>query len=449
MRATWWVWVFMAACTRGPSTTDSTADTDAGSTDSDPSDTTPTYHRDVLPILDTRCGACHTAGGQAPFDVHYEAAAWASGPPDWAALAVAAVDAGTMPPWSPADDCFPIQAVRDVPETELAVLHAWADAGFPEGDLADEPKPGDGVPDTLGEPDLVFRSEVAYTPDPTAPDDYRCIVVDPSVENDAWVRAVTVAPDARRVLHHVILYRMDAGWADDVAGWDAAADGVGYPCFGSPGTWDAEALAGWAPGQRPEVYGEGVARRLAKGSVLVLQVHYNTLGLEPAAIPADRTAVELWTLPDGESPKLEVLSFPLADVDLDIPAGDPNVVEESSVSLDQLNGLRRTIGVFPHMHTLGTSIRLDAVHSDGTSQCVVDIPDWNFAWQQAYFFEEASRLLIGNNDQLKLRCTFDNSPTNQQTVNGVLQEPRQVGWGEGTNDEMCLVYLYVTVPVAL
>lgn len=444
MRASWWLFVFLAGCTRDPAP--GGADTDVAVDDSDVVDATPTYHRDVLPILDARCGACHTAGGQAPFDVHYDAAAWASGPPAWTAAAIAAIDAGTMPPWSPSDDCVPMQGVREVPQAELSVLHAWADAGFPEGDVADEPAPSDGVPDTLGEPDLVFRSDVAYTPDPAAPDDYRCIVVDPSVDADAWVRAVTVAPDARRVLHHVILYRLDAAWADDVVGWDAAADGVGYPCFGSPGTWDAEAMAGWAPGQRPEVYGEGVARRLAKGSVLVLQVHYNTLGLDPSAIPSDRTAVELWTLPEGETPQLEVRSIPLPDTDLNIPAGDPNVVEESTVSLGQLNGLRRTIGVFPHMHTLGTSIRLDVAHSDGSSQCLVDIPDWNFAWQQAYFFDEAEKVLIRNDDELKLRCTFDNSPAHQQSVNGVLQEPRQVGWGEGTHDEMCLVYLYVTLP---
>lgn len=446
MRASRWLFLVLAACSRSPSP-DPTDTDDAPDTDV-VVDSTPTYHRDVLPILDARCGACHTAGGQAPFDVHYDPAAWVSGPPDWVGPALAAIDAGTMPPWSPSDDCVPLQGVRTVPDEEKAVLHAWADAGFPEGDLADQPGPDDGVPDTLGDPDLVFRSDVAYTPDPTAPDDYRCIVVDPSVDADAWVRAVTVAPDARRVLHHVILYRMDEAWADDVAGWDAASDGVGYPCFGSPGTWDAEALAGWAPGQAPEVYGEGVARRLAKGSVLVLQVHYNTLGLDPAQIPSDRTAVELWTLPEGETPRLEVRSIPLPDTDLNIPAGDPNVVEESTVSLGQLNGQRRLIGVFPHMHTLGTSIRLEAERSDGGSQCLVDIPAWNFAWQQAYFYDESQQVLISNADQLKLSCTFDNSPANQPTVNGVLQEPRDVHWGEGTHDEMCLVYLYVTVPAS-
>lgn len=442
MRATLSLWMAVAACNPVPGPSDDVVDTD-----SDPVDTTPTYHRDALPILEARCGACHTAGGQAPFDVHYDPAAWASGPPSWTTAAIAAIDAGTMPPWAPADDCFPVQDSRRVPETELAVLHAWADAGFPEGDLADTPAPTNGLPDTLGVPDLELRSDVAYTPDPAQPDDYRCIVVDPSVADDAWVRAVTVAPDQRRILHHVILYGMDASWSDDVAAWDAAAPGVGYPCFGSPGTWEADTLAGWAPGQRPEVYGDDVARRLAKGTVLVLQVHYNTVGLMPDAIPADRTAVQMWTLPPGESPALEVRSVPLPDTDLDIPAGDPDVVEESTIGLDQLNGQRRTIGVFPHMHTLGTSIRLDAVHPDGSEQCIVNLPEWNFAWQQAYFFDPEQNLLLNRNDKLRLRCTYDNSAANQQTVNGVLQEPRQVGWGEGTYDEMCLIYMYVTLPV--
>lgn len=434
--------VLLTACGEDPP-----VDTDV--VDSDPPAAVgTTYHADVRELLDARCGACHTPGGPAPFDVHYRAEDWADGAPVWAAPAVASALAGTMPPWPASQDCTPIEHPRVLSDDELSVLRAWADNGYAEGDPADAPLPPDVVVDDLGEPDVVLRADEAYAADPASPDDYRCLVVDAAAA-DAWVHAVTVVPDQTRVLHHVILYGLDERWADDVAAWDAGDDGPGYTCFGSPGTWDADTIAGWAPGQAPEVYGEGMARHISEGTVLVLQVHYNTVGLEPADIPADQTAVHLWTLPEGEKPALEVLSVPVPDTELDIQPGDPDVVETSEISLDEL-GLRRqirTIGAFPHMHKLGTSIRLEAVREDDTTTCLIDVPSWDFAWQQAYFFDTPAPLVLSRSDRLRLTCTYDNSVANQPIENGVPREPQQVGWGEGTYDEMCLVYMYVTLPV--
>jgi len=44
---------------------------------------------------------------------------------------------------------------------------------------------------------------------------------------------------------------------------------------------------------------------------------------------------------------------------------------------------------------------------------------------------------------LRLTCRYDNSPDNQPIVNGEQVAPRDVRWGEGTLDEMCLLYMTV------
>ena len=41
-------------------------------------------------------------------------------------------------------------------------------------------------------------------------------------------------------------------------------------------------------------------------------------------------------------------------------------------------------------------------------------------------------------DRVEMTCVWDNSPENQPVVGGVKQTPRDVTWGEGTLDEMCL-----------
>jgi hypothetical protein len=62
----------------------------------------------------------------------------------------------------------------------------------------------------------------------------------------------------------------------------------------------------------------------------------------------------------------------------------------------------------------------------------VNIPRWDFHWQQLYFFQQPIQVSAQNT--LKLTCTWDNFTS------------RTVTWGEGTEDEMCLNYFYVTVP---
>jgi hypothetical protein len=49
-------------------------------------------------------------------------------------------------------------------------------------------------------------------------------------------------------------------------------------------------------------------------------------------------------------------------------------------------------------------------------------------------------------DELRIECHWDNSPENQPIVGGQQQVPQDVGWGEGTSDEMCLGGFYVAPP---
>ncbi|MCB9683045.1 MAG: hypothetical protein H6733_16395 [Alphaproteobacteria bacterium] len=405
----------------------------------------PTYHADVRPILERSCTSCHVEGGIGPFAMDLSEAAWADGPPSWVPAAVAAIEAGTMPPWTPDPSCRSYVDARNLPEADKDTVAAWAAADFPVGDPGAYRAPDTAAKVELDAPDLDLKPAESYTADATRPDDYRCFVVDHAFDADAWVRAFTVVPDQVELVHHVILYRLAPGYAEQARQWDADDDGPGYSCFGSPGTWDADTLAGWAPGQNPEVYPEGIARRIEKGSTLVLQIHYNTLGRTEAPKP-DRTGVQLWLLPAGETPTQQLVSYPLADTRLNIPAGDGKAVETEDFSFGGLPIDIPAIGVFPHMHQLGTRIRMDVVRDKGPKECVIDIPAWDFNWQQSYFFEDFTPITFGPDDLLRLKCTYDNSAGNQPVVNGEQLEPRDVHWGDGTLDEMCLMYAYILVP---
>jgi hypothetical protein len=96
---------------------------------------------------------------------------------------------------------------------------------------------------------------------------------------------------------------------------------------------------------------------------------------------------------------------------------------------------RTTIhGIAGHMHLLGRSIRLELLREGPDPRVLLDIPRWDFHWQNAYTFVEPVVAEVG--DRIRVTCRHDAS----------LREgdPRYVVWGEGTTDEMCLGVLQVT-----
>jgi len=202
----------------------------------------------------------------------------------------------------------------------------------------------------------------------------------------------------------------------------------GYTCFGGNRVDSARGLlGGWVPGAPAVQYGDDVGIRIPHDSFIVVQIHYNTLnGVEP-----DRTRVDMH-FTDAE-PAEKIQMFPMPDTGLFLAAGDANARAGESFTLPIPV---KVYGVFPHMHTLGTRIKVSYSHR-GEDSCLVDIPEWDFNWQNIYLYNEP--ILAPANSEVSLECWYDNSPANQPT--GMM--PRDVTWGEGTFDEMCLNYFVV------
>jgi hypothetical protein len=98
--------------------------------------------------------------------------------------------------------------------------------------------------------------------------------------------------------------------------------------------------------------------------------------------------------------------------------------------------------VYMHQHVLGRFNSLELIRENGTEVTLIDIRNWDFDWQDEYTFE--NEVIVQPGDQFRLTCNWDNSAANQQFVNGEQILPRYVEFGEGTFDEMCVSYFYVT-----
>jgi hypothetical protein len=371
-----------------------------------------TWHRDVSPIVQRSCLGCHVPGGIAPFPLQTYAQARAS-----AAAMADAVHARRMPPWMPDPACGgPFIGERLLPQADIDALAAWAAAGGPEGDPADAPGPQDAGIVELPHVDATLAMTAPYTPDATLTDDYRCFILDPALTSNVQVTGYDIAPGQRAEVHHVILYVVDRAVAQARDAQDARP---GWQCFGGAGVASTGALGAWAPGSGAVLYPIG-GITLGQGQVLAMQVHYNTAA---GVRDPDTSSVKLMY---ATAPVTQAFLLPLIGDAFSIPPASTGYTYTKQFA-NPLGFAFNVWGLLPHMHTLGKHITIRGTND----ACLVDIPKWDFHWQQSYFTRVPS--VTSGPQPLSLQCTWDNPTT------------RTITWGEGTSDEMCFAFVYVTL----
>jgi hypothetical protein len=377
----------------------------------------PTWYGDVAHVARDRCMSCHN--DEAPT---FSMARYDETLRERAPLMAAFTADGTMPPWKPESDCNSFRDERVLTDEEKALFASWAAAGAPEGDPAAGPPPLDAAVG-LARVDASMTMGADYTPAPAAGemDDMRCFVLDPALHDDRLLVGFDIHPGERRVVHHVLLFLTDAAGA---AGLDDGADG--YSCFGGTGAPNAQVIAGWIPGMPAANFPATTGIPLAAGSRIVMQIHYNVAQAGP--LP-DRSSVELM-YSDGPMPRqAQLLSFRQAKFEI------PPHSEGYSASIDVAVPSDGTVwAVTPHMHRLGRRAHIELERDGGQDECLIDIRDWDFDWQQFYFFDRPEGFAVSRGDRIKMTCTWDNDGDGP------------VRWGEGTGDEMCVFYAYVTGP---
>lgn len=373
-----------------------------------------TWNRDVSPIVQSNCLVCHATGHIAPIALDSYAAARPQ-----AALMAADVTSRKMPVWKADPSCGgPFVGQRQLSQGDIDTIVAWANAGAPEGDPKDAPAPWDAGTGGLPRVDATILMPEAYTPSATARDDYRCFLIDPQLAQDKWVTGYTIEPGVLQEVHHVILYAADRAKA---VAKDQAESGPGWTCFGSSGVGDAPAIGAWAPGMPSVVYPSGTGIQLKTSQVLAMQVHYN---MDANVRKPDLSTAKLMY---AEHPVTSAYLVPLIDDAFSIPPGATHFTP-STYPMPFTNTFGfpvKVYGFLPHMHQLGERITVRGP----SDECLVDIPQWDFHWQQQYF-RKGPPLVLNDGEALTLSCTWNN-PTD-----------RTVTWGEGTSDEMCLAFVY-------
>jgi hypothetical protein len=390
-----------------------------------------TWHRDIQPITAAKCAGCHVTDGIGPFSLQrYE---------DFATRGSAigsAVLQRHMPPWLADRCCAEYRNDLSLTEAELGAFQRWLSDGMPEGSSEDAPSPA--PLSGLSRVDVTVRMKEDFVPQPpsSGTDELRCFVIDWPLDRPVYVTGLNPRPGNRAIVHHLIVGAVGKDDAEQLLAREGHDGRPGFDCTGGfGGVRNIQVLGGSLVGGD---FPDGIGTRVEPGSKIVLNVHYS---MAFTSASPDRTAIEFRVDDEARAAKGMVIANPawLVSDAMKIEAGDPDAVfwfqfRPTVFTGDKTVHLR---SVTPHMHAFATRLTMRILREDGSRQCLLEIPRWDFGWEQPYWF--AQPITLNPKDQLYIECHFDNSAARQPPG----QEPRDIAWGE-SNQDMCAGFLAFT-----
>jgi hypothetical protein len=379
-----------------------------------------TFTKDVAPILQKACQNCHRPGAIAPMSLlTYQDAR------PWARAIKQKVVAREMPPWY-IDRHIGIQQFKDDPsltDDEIAIISKWVDAGAPQGNPADMPKPrqfADVDKWHIGKPDLIVSMPKSYELRANGPDEFFDIDVDPGFKEDIYIAAVETKPEpySFKVVHHATANLIE----------DEEEDPVGL------------FLNEYALGKNGDIFPPDSGRLIKAGS----KVHFN-LHLHPSG---ERTLVNVSIAfklyPKGQVPKYVAFTQHMGDnTDLDIPPGEV-------VRTDGYFRLPKpaVVSAFqPHMHNRGKAMCMEAIYPDirpdsarpgpARTETLSCVSNYQFGWHITYPYADDVQPLLPAGTIIHVTAWHDNTAANKYNPN-----PRNwVGYGQRTIDEMSFAWV--------
>ena len=386
----------------------------------------PTFTKDIAPVVFAQCSSCHRPGEVAPFplltyrDVQKRA------------RQVALItEQRVMPPWKPTPGYGEFQHERRLTDAQIALFRRWADAGTPEGRLADlPPAPRFTGGWQLGKPDMVLSMLRPVTIPADGQDVNRSYVIPVHMPKGRYLRAAEFRAGNRRVVHHGTAMLDTSGKALALEA-QQGGPGAGYVSFGGPGFIPSGGLPGYAPGMGAETFPADASGVLPKDVDVVLGMHYHPDG----KVETDQSSIGLYFT---DTPPVRVGSLvTMGALNLLIEPGEKAHLEQDTYKLPVDVDVE---AIYEHMHLLGKTCKMWATLPDGTTRPLIQIADWDFSWQATYHLKQ--RLHLPRGTVLHAEWTHDNTADNPHQFNN---PPKRVTNGENSTNEMggALINVYV------
>jgi len=360
------------------------------------------YSETIAPMLIENCVTCHQDGGIGPWAMSDYDMVYGFSP-----MIREVVRTKRMPPWSADPEIGKFHGARQLSVSQKQDLIRWIEADAPRGEGPDPllEHEADITEWPLGAPDLIVEAPSFKVP-ATGIIDYQFPTVLNPLNKDVWVKAITVLPGDREVVHHALI-----GSSENVTEDGQGDDRDVFENY----------LVGFVPGSESYVYPDNSGVLVKAGGEYRFQFHYTPSGRETT----DKTKIGLYF---HEKPPAHILRQQVAlNFRINIPPGADNHVEQAYFEFDHPAEI---FLLFPHAHYRGKSSRFDLQFPDGSEETLLSVPKYDFNWQHNYALAEPVSVPAGS--RLIHTTVFDNSARNFANP-----DPEQtVTWGLQSADEM-------------
>lgn len=387
---------------------------------------TPTWTDGIACIIYSHCTSCHNPNGIAPFSLTRYEDVFAN-----RYSIAASVQAGSMPPFPPAQQNRKYAHANTLTEHEKNEIAQWVNNFAPLGDANNIPAP----PVYENNFQLTNADVVLQIPNylvNTTSDLYRVFVLPLNNNTQQFIEKIEVVPGNREIVHHVLVFQDSSGLPLQLDNNDPLP---GYTAFGGTGSSSSKLITGYTPGQGVFSYPQGFGAAILPRSYICLQIHY------PGGISNQTDSTQI-RIKYGSSTLRNVTTVPALNHNTSLTNGPlfiPANTVKTFYSRYTVPVNRTVTGIMPHMHLLGKKIKSYAITPSGDTIHLVDIPEWDFHWQGFYQFQQP--IVIPAGTTLYGEATYDNTNANFNNPNN---PPQNVSQGEGTADEMMLIYFNVS-----
>jgi len=405
-----------------------------------PAANAPTYSKDIAPIFQAKCQACHQPGSIAPMSL----ITFAESRP-WARSIKNRVSTRQMPPWH-IDQSVGVQKFKNdmsLTQKQIDTIVAWVDAGAPQGDPKDMPKPlaiandneWQAVKDGFGPPDLIIKSS-EYKMSPNHQDVWYRPQNDIPITEPRWVRMVEIRPsnlNARKTIHHSIAYLMLNDDPDAVN--QGTANGPAPAASRDDLVARRPQLMEWAIGKGYDRFRDGTGKLIVPGEKISWDQHIHASSEEVSS----GSEIGLWLYKKGEEPKKRSYLIGFTGLRergfLDIPPNSLAFTEGFTV----LKENTIITNFQPHFHLRGKAMQVEAILPDGSRQIVSYVGNFNFNWMTNYIYDDDAAPAFPKGTVIHVSAWYDNTKNNPTNP-----DPEQwVGYGDRTVDEMAHAWMNV------
>ncbi len=391
-----------------------------------------TWAENAACIFYTHCTQCHFPGGPGPFSLLDYGNAFTAR----FAIKQAILD-DYMPPWLPDETYQTYAHERLLTQQEKDILIGWVDQGGQAGNLAGAPPAPSYNASGSQLPSVDYSGSVGNYTNPASNDVYMNFYIPTHMGVDRDIESIELLAGTRSMVHHALVY-----FETDTAGLialDNAYPGMGWENVGGTGLGTSDLIYTWIPGTDPMVYPSGMAAKLPANAYIVVQLHY------PQGTMGQTDSNTIVNLKYASGVVREVNMDPILDFLLPTqitpwplhisPNSTASFVETFTLpSISPLADNFTILNVQPHMHKVGSSIKVYAVKPGNDTVPLVNIPQWDFKWQGQYTFRQP--IVLPEGTVLRAEAFYDNTAANINAPNTALD----VWAGESSAEEMMQVY---------